>query len=629
MHNPSLHPVQRWLFALVIGALLVSLAPPPRLLAQEPPPTYTFQECQQVEEPRLRDELNAITQNVFATEQSNLDIQRLVDQAWLELGLDAVVDREVERAIARVHSEEDYWSRFLSGWSADKAEELTTKVANYAFGSESFRNAVADLSSTVADDLADELGAMTAKSASSALLCVQEFIGDTFSHTMATVFEKQIQEKVADADLQVDANFTVVLDTHTKGLAGVGVIIGTQIAKRLATQIAERIAGRVVGRILGKAATSIIPLAGWIIGGGLIIWDLIEAGEGALPQIQESLQGPDVKASIRAQIAETVRNELKAETPELARSVSNDVYSEWLDFRKRFARVLDLASSNPRFQSLLDHSTADQVDKLAELVAVADEALDPEVLAQTIDSGLFERLFYLPAPAFEILRTTHDPQVVAAWADLAGESIVQVTSTELYKVASPDQFTNRSALERVLALEDTGVILEIMALNQLERETLLALPPERVRALSNAFDADDLSWIAGYIAEMPPEESNLLVDRIVREPALMPKLKFEDIHRAIVESENVQETLDFLTTQHQEDVSPVAQVTQVVEDTQRAVSGDVPWLLFWRKYASWRNGLILVAGLLFLYTLVRVLFRRREPNVSVTVNLPDSRDERS
>ena len=614
---------------LLIFALLSALLPEGSLLAQEPPPLYTFQECETVEEARLRDELNGITQFVFAAEQGRLDIAGMVESAWFEQNVDRVVDAQVDAAVDRVRGEEDYWGRFLSGWSAAKAEELTTKVANYAFGSDAFRTQIDALAAAIADELAREIGAMTARSASSALLCVQEFIGDTFSQTLVAVFQEDIEQKVTEAGVGQDAeaDFSVILDTRTKSLAGVGVIIASQIAKSLAKKVAQRVAGKLAGRILGKAATSIIPLAGWIIGGGLIIWDLIEAGEGALPQIRESLKGADVKSAIRAQVAEVVKTELGVEMPELARAVANDIYAEWLDFRQKFSRVLDLAESNSRFQTLLDSTTADQVGKLATLVAVADAKLSPEQIEQSINSGVFERIFFLPPLAFEILRTTGDTEKVIAWANLAGESVAAVVETELYKIAQPDDFADRAALEAVLALGDGPAIRTLMELNQLEREILLALPTNSLAQAVVAFSPEELRWVASYVTQLTPQESNRLVSQLLREPALMPKLKFEDIRKAVVESDNVEETLAFLSERKAGESSPVEVVATVVEDTQRVIDGQVPWQLFWRKYATRQNLLYVGGGLLLLFLLWRLFFRR-SPNVNVTVNIPDQRDGR-
>ncbi len=612
---------------LLITSVLCALLPQRAVRAQESPPIYTFQECETVEEARLRDELNGITQFVFAAEQNKLDIAAMVEIAWLEQGVDEVVNSQVDAAVDQVRNEEDYWSRFLSGWSADKAEELTTKVANYAFGSEAFRAKIDALSASIADELAREIGAMTARSASSALLCVQEFIGDTFSETMITVFQEDIEQKVVDAQVGQDAetDFTIILDTRTKSLAGVGVIIASQIAKSLAKKVAQRVAGKVAGRILGKAATTIIPLAGWIIGGGLIIWDLIEAGEGALPQIRESLKGAEVKGAIRAQVAEVVEGELSAEMPELARSVSNDIYAEWLDFRQKFSRVLDLAETNSRFQVLLDNTTADQVQKLASLVSVADAKLTPAQIDESINAGVFERIFFLPDRAFDILQATGDTETVVAWANLAGESIAGVAETELYKIAEPSDFADRQALETVLAVGDKTAIGRLMELNQLEREILLGLPSEQLSQAVTAFSPDDLRWLASYITQLGPQASNQLVSQLLREPALMPKLKFEDIRKALVESDNVDETLAFLSASKEAASNPVETVTDLAEDAQRLMDGQVPWQLFWRKYATWPNAIYLGVGLLLLFFLWRLFFRR-SPAVNVTVNIPENRD---
>jgi hypothetical protein len=620
---------QRFLACLLITAILCTLLPVQSVRAQDQPPIYTFQECATVEEARLRDELNGITQFVFDAEQNKLDIPGMVDRAWFDLGVDAVVDAQVDAAVDRVRSEEDYWNRFLSGWSAAKAEELTTKVANYAFGSDAFRQKIDELSLSVADELAQEIGAMTARSASSALLCVQEFIGDAFAETMITVFQEGIEEKVTEAGVGEDAeaDFTILLDTRTKSLAGVGVIIASQIAKSLAKKVAERVAGKVAGRILGKAATAIIPLAGWIIGGGLIIWDLIEAGEGSLPQIRAALKGAEVKGAIRAQVADVVETELGVEMPELARSVSNEIFAEWLDFRTKFSRVLDLAQTNERFQTLLNNTTVDQVQKLAALVSIADAKLTPEQMDESINTGVFERIFYLPDLAFEILRTTGDSQTVIAWADLAGESIAEVAESELYKITTPEDFADRQALEAVLALEDPAAIRSLMELNQLEREILLGLPVEQLRQAATAFSPDDLRWLASYVTQLGPVESNRLVSQLLREPALMPKLKFEDIRRALVESDNVEETLAFLAARKETASSPVETVTTVIEDTQRMMEGEVPWQLFWRKYATRQNAVYLGVGLLLLFLLWRLFFRRN-PGVNVTVNIPEQKDRR-
>ncbi|MEZ4638869.1 MAG: hypothetical protein R2856_28560 [Caldilineaceae bacterium] len=66
---------------------------------------------------------------------------------------------------------------------------------------------------------------------------------------------------------------------------------------------------------------------------------------------------------------------------------------------------------------------------------------------------------------------------------------------------------------------------------------------------------------------MEPRDANLLVDRLLRDTSLMPKLQNEPVRQAVVASEDVDETLAFLTTDPVEvQQSPVAQVGRVIED---------------------------------------------------------------
>ncbi len=511
-------------YALLIILLLSTILPAKTARAQETPPTYTYQECAQAEEARLRDELNKITQSAF---KADLSVAAIVDDKWVALNMDAAVNAAVDAAIARVGREESYLSRVWSSWSPEKAEELATKVADYAFDSPGFHAAVDRLWTEIATELVAKIDDMAAKSASAALLCVQEFIGNTFSQTMVSVLDKQIQdtldELISDAD--VDPDSIVISQTRANTLIGVGTIIGTQIAKQLAQKMGQSIVGKVVGRILGKAAASWIPIAGWIIGAGLIVWDLVAAREGALPQIRKSLQQPKVKAEIRARIANVVDTDLQAELPELARSVADNIFSLWIDFLDAHRRVLELARENRRFQTLLNYLPVKEVEKLSELVSVADATLEPEQLGRIINTGQFERIFALPQPAFEILREYGDPDMVIAWADLAGEAIVEVVETELYVIASPSAFRGREALERVLALQDPAAIQQWMQLNQGEQDALLELETEQSRSVLIALSAEDLAWLAAYLPELPPQATNLLADTILREPALMPILK--------------------------------------------------------------------------------------------------------
>ncbi len=74
----------------------------------------------------------------------------------------------------------------------------------------------------------------------------------------------------------------------------------------------------------------------------MIVYDVLDSLDGALPQIQESLQSPDAKLLVRDEIVSSLEPELQRELPQIARDVANDLYAEWLDFKRQYRQVLAL-----------------------------------------------------------------------------------------------------------------------------------------------------------------------------------------------------------------------------------------------------------------------------------------------
>lgn len=619
--------------AFLVALLISTIMPARPTFAQETSPApYTFQECDQVEEALLRDELNGITQSIFDPEKVRLEIEAIVGIKWTELDLDSTVDEAVDAAVARARSETDWWDRVKSNWSADTTKELTEKVATYAFASESFVTAVNQLSENIAGELVDELRIMTAQSASSALQCVQAFIGDTFSQTMAAVLEEQLQGRIDEVTVDADPENATILDIlelHPELLSGVAVIVGTQLAKRFAAKMAQNIAGKVITRILGKLVTSAIPIVGWIIGGGLIVWDVINAGEGAFPQIRDALKGEQTKAELRKHIAKEVHEELLAELDltELSRSVSNDVYSQWQGFRRKYGRVLELAEANPRFQGILDNTPVEEVKKLADFVSVVEAKLGSAELESLLDKGQFERLLALPRDVLEMLELGVEPDIVIEWADLAGESITQLVATELYRVASPTDFRDRADLERVLVLNDAEHIQKAMLLDREDRDAVLALPTVHIEQVLEEFSPEELSWLAKeYLTKLSAQERNVLVDRVLREPRLKTELGIELVQVTLLEGQDFEETLEYITLKAG-DRPWAAQVIDMLAAIGPALSGELSWALFWHyEGTALRNTLYSLAGLIVLAILWRrISLRRRRQDVNVTVVLPENR----
>ena len=620
---------RRMAIAVLIAVLLAVFVPARVTRAQTTTPTsYTFEECDQVQAATLRDELNRITQAIFEEEQDGLSVSEIVDRNWTALNLNATVDAAVEAATQNVMEETGYWERLISGWSPEKAEELTEEVANRAFRSSEMRDAFNLLSQNISDDIVAKIHLITAMSASSALLCVQTFIGDSISPTMSAVLEEEIQNRLKElenpSDEEIDFLDIAMAKPHLLG--GVGIVIASQIAKSLGKKLSQKIAGKVIARVLGRIGSTVIPVAGWIIGAALIVWDLWKAREGSLPLIRDALQDDEVKQEIREQTTRHVREELRLELPQLARAIANDVYSQWQEFRRKYARVLDLAETNARFRGILDRAEVAEIRRLADFVGIIESEFGTKKLEELIENGDFERLFYLHEEALEMLRNGVEPEVVIDWADLAGDLFRGVSEAELYRVASPSDFTHRADLERILSLTDKEVIGKVILLPQDVRETVMELPAEQIVEVVYALSPEELSQLAkDYLAVLEPRERNILVDRILREPGLSLELGIGVVRGALQGGQDFERRLNYVAQKTLQRPG-IGSVVDMFAAIGPALAGVIPLGLFWHYDGrALLNVLYVLAAVLALYIVWRRVFPRRRQGVNVTVAMPGSR----
>jgi hypothetical protein len=472
---------------------------------RQPDPThqYTVADCQQADPDQLRDEIEAQVLAVLQGSAAPLDVDSLVARKWAELGMDAIVDAEVARAVNDLYGQEDYLNRFISGWWGEKAQEYAERIAAAAFDSPTFRVAMDKLSAAIGAEVAQQVQAQFAQAASVGLLCLQAYVGEQYAQSLFTTFQTRVELETQQLDLaQTQAPQFDAVEQHQFALAGVSTILLTQLtyrlAQKLSQKIAQRVAGKVVGRVLGKAGSALIPVAGWIVGLGLIVYDLWEGGYGALPQIQESLQSEEVKARIRDEIATAVRDDLPDQAALIALETAASLTEQWQGFCDEYSGVCRLAEENPEFRTLLRLTPLDELDRMAALVALFDAELGRTALDAALADGSFDRLLALPAAAQTILRDTRNPAVVLAWADLAGAALPAVAELGLHRLADPADFTPES-LAALLA-QDPTVEQVILAMTPEKRATLLALPTGVLNDLARLEAAVDLDWLAGYLA---------------------------------------------------------------------------------------------------------------------------------
>ena len=242
------------------------------------------------------------------------------------------------------------------------------------------------------------------------------------------------------------------------------------------------------------------------------------------------------------------------------------------NFQTKFPEVLTLSERNQNFKDILNDTGVDEMEKLSNLVAVAVESLTPVQVGQQVESGQIERIFALPEAAFVILKEKKDPALVLAWADLAGEEVEKVVETELYRVASPPDFSGFEALNKVLTVEDPAAIRKLMQLHQIERVVLLGLETVRARSALIALSMEDLSWLALFLAELPADEKDPIVEYILQEQGLIPLLKDNEnvrtkFPRVLMLSLNLPRFEEFLTSLNVDELEKLSELVSAADAT--------------------------------------------------------------
>lgn len=588
--------------------ILLQLLQPLSLYASPLSQATSLQECDVITEETLQDELNKVTQQVVEEASAQLDVSRIVASQWRQLEMDAAIDREVDAAVERVKNREDYWNKFLSSWSAEKAEELTLAVTTETFDAPTFHSAIDELSLAIAQGIGDEIAELSAQSVSAAFFCLQTFIDGNYSSALVSTFEEEVrlatEASTVNENNALDNNLLTIAGQHRTALGGVGVIIVAQVSKRIVLELGEliskRIAGRIVGRVLGKAGSTLIPIAGWLIGAGMIAYDLYSSRDGALPQIQETLKSEEVKAGIRDEITAEIEPELRRELPQIAREISNQLYNEWRDVKRDIRQVLELAEADAAFAAILNElSTPNELSKLVNLVGVSMRTLGRDGLLQAVDDGSFGQLLQQSEAAFVILDDTGSLEDALTWTATVGNLIDDVVRYEVYKHQPPTGL-ERSALEKLLALQDAVAIQKLALLDPATLNTLLGLSTTNLVTLANAVDATELSAVADYLTSLDQTRRNQLIAQISSNPATVAQLNDPTLR-------------DFMATSAVDFESALAFVlapktgTAPFTDLTNVATGQVPWQLFLYKYGMGQSALAVGALILAALVALRVI----------------------
>lgn len=595
--------MRTWVTGVMALCIVLSAAP---VRAQDGTSSAgTLEECSAVDEAVLLDELNGLTQTVFAGALQRINVAALVDAQWQELGLDTTLAQAVDDAGARVQANTDLWTTFLSGWSPEKSRELTMAVANATFESDAFREAMDALSAGVANEVATQIGVLSAESASAAVYCLQTFIRGNYSPALLGAFEDEVRGAAMAAgvsDEGIAPGLMTVIDQHKVALGGIGVVIAAQITRKIMTSIAsrlsQRVAGKVAGRVLGRIGTTVIPLAGWLVGAGMIAYDLYDSRDGALPEIQASLKSPEVASGIREEVAAAIEPELQSELPQVAREIANDLHSQWLDVKRDIRVVLEMASESPEFGELLRAMAGEeQLSRLVALSGAIVASADRQAALDAATSGALGKALELSADITPIVASAGSLEEGLAWGESSGQLLDEVIELEIYKGKEAGEL-DRGVLQRLVDVGDKETVAEIALLPVEQMTSILALSSTSLEELSRAFTPEQLAWVAESIQGMDSSGRNALVARLVSDPGVMRQLQNTNLLEVVPPGGNLDAALNF--------VSGPKDAMSVVNDSFAVMSGEPTWSLFRTKHGLPITAMTLSAWLLVMLIVLRL-----------------------
>lgn len=499
---------------------------------------YQYIECESIDEKSLRSELNKLCQYTFINESNKINIAKLVDGKWNAIGIDNVINSEVDSAIKKVKDDQGILNSFLSGWSEDKAKALADKVSTIAFSSEALKQSLDQLALEVSNSLSQEIEVASAESASTALLCIQQFIGKKYSSAIVSAFNHELKHDLKKLNLKDQEINSSFIKIHKLGIGGLGLIIGQKIAKRMGTVISKRISQGLMKRIGGR----FIPVVGWT----MLIYDITSNIDGALPTIQKSLKSQEIKDKIKDDITKQISFQLRQEYPQIAREISNNIYSIWLDFKAKFKVVLDLSQENDNFKIILNNAQKDDFLKISNLVNISISSIGKEKLVDSLNDGSFERVFNLPSEsAWQILITSKSMKKVIEWADLSGNRIDDIVKFEIYKHKNPEDF-NKDSIDKLLELNDKGAIAKIILLDKPSIDSLLKYSTDSIVNMVNKLSIEDLKSLINYLDQFDQKTTNTIIAYIIQNPLLLSKLNNQETREFVIRSENKNKTLSYL-----------------------------------------------------------------------------------
>lgn len=584
---------------LLAAALVVEQAAQPALARQMT--REEVESCQTRDEAQLRTAVEAITQTSLKTGLARFDYRSVVAAEWRKGGLDDLIDRQVDIAVAAVRDETSKSEQLRTLIDKEKAQAMALQVAERVYRSDAMKAAIETLTAGVAREVGQTIVLSTGEAAEPALQCLETYLGPRFGVTVARAVAADAQREFRIDPARTAARISTgsVVAENSEALAGAVILVVRRQLANIATRVSQRVVGSILGRLVSVVAGG--------IGLVLIAKDIWDYWTGVLPIIATEMKSKATKAMVQDELVKAISEQIGEHTREIAAATADRVLDIWREFQRGHAKVLDLADRNAGFRTFTDRLKAQDLPRLNEVVAIVLASEGEAGATRRLADGTLERaVTRLPAPAMEIARDRQSIEHALAWTALAGAALPKIVEHGLHKRSDPQDFT-AAQLARLLALEDRTVIGRIAGLSRTSREILYGLPDASLKRMASAIPEAELDTLARYLSELEPKARQKLLESVSAAPARMLALGSPRVRDAVLSSQDQLAAIELMLRS-----DSGLDLARIREDLALVYGGRVSPILIWDKHPA---VIVATAGAAFLLLLIlrRLVAGRRRP----------------
>ncbi len=567
-----------------------------------------YEACQARTDSQFQGAIEAITVRALQHGLAGTDFRSVVAEEWRRGGMDELLDKRIDMAIAEVREETSWGLLIQSLTNRETSQQLATAVAERVYHSSAVKAGIEALAEGVGRQVAKQIEVATLDATQPAMQCLQAFLGARYGSTVA-----RVATTGTGKDFAIDPSKAVapigagaILAESTEGIAGAVVLMVRRQLANMASRLGQRLVGSVLSRLVSLVAGG--------IGVALIAKEIWDLRHGVMPIIAAEMKSKDNKDKVKDELALAISEQITDHLKEIGAKTAERIVEVWKDFQRAHAKVLDLAERNDAFRRFVDSTRPNNLARLDETVDIvlAEEA-EAGVLRRIADGTLHRIVNGLPPAGLQIARDTRSVDTALSWAGIAGDALPKVVEFELHRRARPEQFTVAS-LTRILALDDRIAVARLASLPPAARDALFELDGSHLKALARVFGDRELETLASYLTGLAREPRESILKAAAKTPTRMQVLASQRVRDAIIGSADQAAAVAMMLR-----AEAGLDAGKVREDVQAVLDGRIKPILLWDRHPM----AVSVAGILALLLLLLMLrlvsgVRRPRPGAAAT-----------